>query len=509
MCSGPSRGPVSRGMRVRRGLVLVLVLVALAAASFGGWAGGSASDPSASAATPRKAAPALARFASCSGFLAHVRGRALALSTRGRAGGPAVGILAPGAPEADRAAVAAPATAGGRRLLGHERPGGRRQRARHRQDRRAHDLQPGGRLGAGRGRDRRRAAPGTGLTLDDVAPSGLLLLGDRLLVLGESGSPVVGDAPVARAQDLVAWPVGDPTTVLVQLDVSDPSRPRVLSRMTVDGRLVAARRTGGTVACVVASTPDPVALAPRTAARSSVGAWLPRLTVRDAATRRTVRRAAVPCRSVSRPAQFAGVGMVSVLTVAAAGHADAARLRRHPHRRRAGLRVADGHVRRHRPMGRSRPRERRDAAARDDARPQARHLRPRAHDLPGERGRARLPAQPVLALRARGPPARREHRGARLVGSARRAGARERERRHRARRERRAARAGRPGRRPRPRRAHLRGALPRRPRLRRHLPPDRPPVHARPLRPGPPGGARRAEDPRLLVVPAPGRRDDR
>ena len=43
-------------------------------------------------------------------------------------------------------------------------------------------------------------------------------------------------------------------------------------------------------------------------------------------------------------------------------------------------------------------------------------------------------------------------------------------------------------------------------RLRRHVPPGRPALHARPLRPDGAARARRAQDPRLLGLPAPARR---
>ena len=82
---------------------------------------------------------------------------------------------------------------------------------------------------------------------------------------------------------------------------------------------------------------------------------------------------------------------------------------------------------------------------------------------------------------------------------------RERELRHRAGDRRRPAAPRRPRRRARPRREHLRRPLHRRHRLRRHLPPDRPAVRDRPHRPDRPAGGRRAEDPGLLGLPAPGR----
>ena len=55
--------------------------------------------------------------------------------------------------------------------------------------------------------------------------------------------------------------------------------------------------------------------------------------------------------------------------------------------------------------------------------------------------------------------------------------------------------------------ADLRRALHGRARIRGDVPPDRSAVHARPLEPGGAEGRRRAEDPGLLGVPAPGRQD--
>ena len=75
-----------------------------------------------------------------------------------------------------------------------------------------------------------------------------------------------------------------------------------------------------------------------------------------------------------------------------------------------------------------------------------------------------------------------------------------------ARRARRGAGRARPRRRPRQGRAHLRGALHRRRRLRGDLPPDRSALHARSRRARTASGGGRAEDPRLLRLPAPDRR---
>jgi uncharacterized secreted protein with C-terminal beta-propeller domain len=291
-------------------VVCVALVAVIAVAGAGSGAGGDQPSPAAAAAGK----PPLARFASCRGFLAHVRARARIVTARGAAVPPPVAMPAPGA-EGDRAAVAAP-------RAGVDYSGTNVQEAGVDEP----DLvKTDGRTVfaiAGRsvhvvdvtGAAPRRVAE---LTLDGVSPAGLLLVGDRLLVIGDSGGgPVPIDAPVAPAQ-IVAEPVGEPRTVLAQVDVSDPARPRTLARMTVDGRLVAARHTDGTVRAVVATTPVPLELGRRRALRAGARAWLPRLTVRDVAARRTARRPAVGCRAVRRPATFSGLGMVTVLTLAA------------------------------------------------------------------------------------------------------------------------------------------------------------------------------------------------
>ena len=298
--------------QVRRGSLFFIAALAALAACAGVLAAGAAAaggQQSAAAAAARKGPP-LTTFASCRGFLAHVR-RQARIVTRPRVGMPAVSVLAPSVPEGDRAAVAAPKDGvdfsdTNVQEAGVDEP----------------DLvETDGRtvyaIAAGRVRivDVTGPAPRllARLALDDLSPSGLLLLGDRLIVLGEAGAPVAVDAPVARAQTVIAGPVGAPRTVLAQVDVSDPAHPRALARMAVDGHLVAARRSGGTVRAVVATAPRPIELGRQRALRAGAGAWLPRLTVRG------TRRVAVGCRSVSRPRTFSGLGMVTVLTVDAAG----------------------------------------------------------------------------------------------------------------------------------------------------------------------------------------------
>ena len=269
---------------------------------------------------------------------------------------------------------------------------------------------------------------------------------------------------------------------------TSPTRrsPSCAARRTSTATIVDARLTGRTARVVVSSYPE--ALYGPAELRALPSGWLPVRSVRYARTGRTVTRRAVGCRAVRRPAVFSGAGVLTVYTVdldkglpavdADAVFTDADTVYASP----SSLYVAT---------------QRYDVAGASHVDPPLRHLRPRPHGLRGERRRPRHPAQPVLAVGGQGRAARRHHGRLRP---------RRREQGHDAVAAGRPARAARPGRRARARRAHLRRPLHRRRRLRGHVPPDRSALHRRPRRSGPPARPRRAEDPRLLGLPAPGRR---
>ena len=340
MIAEGSTGPrdAAKGCAVIRRLLVVGAVGALAAVPVLGGGGELTHAGDASAApAARRAVPALTRFTSCRRFLAHVRHRALAQAGPwGLDGAPVpMPLDAPGAEGGDRAAAPATAPRAGVDFsdtnvqeAGVDEPDivktdGRTLFALSGRRLVAVDVSGG------------VARPLGGLEIEGVMPSGLLLLGDRLLVVGEKGTAFAGDVPVAATSIRIGGPLADPVTVAVQLDVSNPARPRVLARMSVDGRLLSARRTGATVRLVVASTPTRLPLATpasgeatavriaaranrRAIARATAAAWLPRVSVRDVVAKRTVRRS-VGCGAVSRPSRYAGLGMVSVLTVDASG----------------------------------------------------------------------------------------------------------------------------------------------------------------------------------------------
>jgi hypothetical protein len=171
------------------------------------------------------------------------------------------------------------------------------------------------------------ALPGDGSDHD------LLLAGDKVLVRSSvwNFSPVA-DAPARGvAADMMIAP-GRDRTALTLVDISDPDAPAVESTFEVDGHVLGSRLVGD-VARVVTSA-GPRGLTPTYPNDSSVAEetrvteanrteleestlhnWLPEFTLTqggDGAAKTS--GLAVDCDRVSRPAEFSGLGTISVLT---------------------------------------------------------------------------------------------------------------------------------------------------------------------------------------------------
>jgi hypothetical protein len=167
------------------------------------------------------------------------------------------------------------------------------------------------------------------LKLDGGWSHELLLHGNRLLALSRGGywaEPMPG-----LAARMMPWVQS--SSVLTEVDVSNPRALRAVRTLTLDGAYVAARLVGHT-ARIVASAQVPQRLKfeqpaggtqdQLTAAKehnqavvrsSGVTSWLPgyRIARPGAAAGKT--RPLVQCRDVRRPAAFSGLGMLTVLTV--------------------------------------------------------------------------------------------------------------------------------------------------------------------------------------------------
>jgi uncharacterized secreted protein with C-terminal beta-propeller domain len=157
----------------------------------------------------------------------------------------------------------------------------------------------------------------------------LLLVGDKLLVLARAGfwfEPLSG----MPAQVL---PIRPTNSTITEVDVSDPANLEVVSTLTLDGGYVDARLVDSSARIVVSSQipanltlvqPADATQAARTkalddnratVAASRVGSWLPTYSIRRAGRHASAAKPLVQCRSVDRPKQFSGLGMLTVLTI--------------------------------------------------------------------------------------------------------------------------------------------------------------------------------------------------
>jgi hypothetical protein len=134
------------------------------------------------------------------------------------------------------------------------------------------------------------------------------------LPLGEGyGHQMLRDGRTDRL--LVTW--GDAsgqTSTIALVDVADPAAPALLRTLTVDGQVLASRRTDRTVRVVLAVRPYAYA-APERADTGRASAWLPRGRFFDARRETTSQRRLVGCRAVRRTRAFSGLEQLTVLTI--------------------------------------------------------------------------------------------------------------------------------------------------------------------------------------------------
>lgn len=135
----------------------------------------------------------------------------------------------------------------------------------------------------------------------------LLLRGDRLLVIETPGFA----QSTPRAVEPTIAPYLAPSTIISEVDVSNPAAPKIARTMTVPGRFVDARQHGATARLVIDAAPEPIA-EPLQAGKS---AFLGRTVLKSNLSGRTFKRDIAPCRAVQRPRQFSGLDVLAILTV--------------------------------------------------------------------------------------------------------------------------------------------------------------------------------------------------
>jgi hypothetical protein len=154
----------------------------------------------------------------------------------------------------------------------------------------------------------------------DLGPSGygaqLLLDGSRLLVISSSSpwsEPVIGGAP--RLEGALIYPSPyyySGQTTVDQVDVSSPSAMKVTGTLSIDGSFVDARQLGSTARIVISSAPRAIAYP---ALRASLAGYVPSWNYHGLISGRRMHRFVARCSQIARPAQFSGLGMVTIFTI--------------------------------------------------------------------------------------------------------------------------------------------------------------------------------------------------
>jgi hypothetical protein len=205
--------------------------------------------------------------------------------------------------------------------------------------------------------DARAAEPTLVASLDIQGSDPELLLHGRTKGLLISRITLPYGASSSRARSAVApLPPGRQQVRFAELDLTNAVRPKVVRTYVVDGSYVTSRLSGATARVVISSPPQALTGPAATPAlRRQLKGWLPQARLAGAAPsrrwfaahrratkprqgrrqgtrRRAVRRrgsrhggnaaarvgattSVVPCRQVRRPAQFSGLGTVTILTI--------------------------------------------------------------------------------------------------------------------------------------------------------------------------------------------------
>ncbi len=153
------------------------------------------------------------------------------------------------------------------------------------------------------------------------SPTGLLVDGDMVLLIGDGGAALPDGAPFPA---LPAFP--GRRTRIDQLDISDPTGPRRLRSLAVDGSAAGVRMVDGVVRMALTSTPslilDGTAGDPERSTEhnrgvvedSTIDDWVPHYDLSEPDGTQSSGRL-VDCADIAVPADPAGVATLTLLTV--------------------------------------------------------------------------------------------------------------------------------------------------------------------------------------------------
>ncbi|HET6963751.1 MAG TPA: beta-propeller domain-containing protein [Acidimicrobiales bacterium] len=171
------------------------------------------------------------------------------------------------------------------------------------------------------------------LQLEGDTGGGLLLAGNRAVVLSSYASPGPGTTGVAQPAYGGPYPSGQPasppTARVSVVDLSDPRSPQLVHSFLMDGSVVAARLVGGQVRLVLRSdgprlsfsdpsmgdTATATAANKRLIAASSLNDWLPTWQIENPDGSSSARQPVTACDAVARPDQASGISTVTILSL--------------------------------------------------------------------------------------------------------------------------------------------------------------------------------------------------
>jgi hypothetical protein len=166
------------------------------------------------------------------------------------------------------------------------------------------------------------------LGMDEFWANDMFLVGDRVLLLSHADGGVLG----ANGQGRLAPGGYSQVSVLVEVDISDPSAPVLVHRLYLDGWYLSARMVDGVARIVVQSMPTGLVWeypqggglrAERAALEanqevvrtSTVENWLPYFVLEDGRGRVLDEGTLTDCSQAYHPADFSGLNMLNVVTV--------------------------------------------------------------------------------------------------------------------------------------------------------------------------------------------------
>jgi hypothetical protein len=148
-----------------------------------------------------------------------------------------------------------------------------------------------------------------------IADGTMLREGNRLLVMGGKPAPRTKAQKAAGTARYEAYPR---VARILELDIAEVSHPRLVRTLDAPGRAVSARQVGSTVRLVIGNDlTDDYDFSEAVHRHHTLGlrTFVPRTTLRSAATGARYSRPLAECTDVRRPVAYAGVDLLTVLTI--------------------------------------------------------------------------------------------------------------------------------------------------------------------------------------------------